>query len=393
MVSYGEYLRVRKNYRSPPDGVKVPLAPGPAGRSPSQFSHFLPSPNGAQASYKRAMPLFAALVVSALVGTPTQRVLLLQDRAQEAFEQTIVHQTLVQELLNDPQVDLQLPDVPAQATVRGAELRRVGCDELAQGRRDLQHRRLAEARLMANRAAQKLWRVASLTGEVAPWLHARTLQAAVLASQGHPIHARSLLTEIYAMDPGFDDPFLHHATLRQAITAARRTLARRSQVTLTVQASTSNAALWVDGRFVGFGLATVRVAAFTPHVALATLSGHTPRASTVSPEVNTPVHLELVPLAPALNTSFDEMVQASVLPEAFPDPNSDLFVSHNPTRVWVLRYAQGGLHLAAFDMTTGRRHDLTALALITDLADARRAARQLLVQPPAVPALERPPRS
>jgi hypothetical protein len=330
---------------------------------------------------------FFWLLLLMTTGSEPERVLLLQDPNTASLEQVAVHHTLVQNLLADPGVDVII-DRPVSPTLRRAvTLRQQASLSLAEARRFLQALQPQAAANSAGSAAQRFRRVATLTGDVLPLTEALALQATAYLWLGHTHATQVVLEQLLSLDPDYaPDTSLYNPAMQKTFRKSRRRVNRKARHTLQVHAIPAHSAIFVDGRFLGFGSGSLEVVRDAPHYIVAMAERHSPRAVAFDPRTaasDAPVELALVPDAATDDAgSYAHLIAASQLETAFPDPGGALLRAWSIDTVLVLAYSEGALRLTSFDLRAGQRHHTDAPAAITDLRDAALAAEKLVANAP-----------
>lgn len=353
------------------------------------------------------MWFFLSLVSVALSVSPPERLLLIEDTDQPNFERALIHQALLINLLRDPSVAL-VPSGSWPPHVHRSVALQETADLLANdARRYLHALDPKSAAISASAARMRYSRVAALTGDLTGLAEALSLEAAAHLLQGHKNLARGALTELYTLEPTFlPDPALYNRSMQQAALEVGQEVQRASTrpVSLVGRIATDaqngsapgQAAVFVDGHFLGFGSQT---AALNPsvrhHLWFAPHDGE-PQGGFLCPpkgSASLPDDCAWV-LWPSQEsdrrvgqTAYGHVVAASRLATGQVDPHHPSLAARRIDTVLVLAYADGALRLTTFELRSGQRRQTQAAALVTNLWDVARIADTLRAAPPPLAAV------
>ena len=345
------------------------------------------------------MPSTVVLLLSALLAQApvTQRVVLISDPAAPSFEQSLVRHMLMQNLLTDASQEV-VSDIPtAPGEHHASRLRRRARHEMQRAREELDVLSLEGALVSAAKARQKLLRVARLTGDITDLPESLALIACSLLLQGATAPAAHVVQELLQYDPDWrPDPAHFNPAMLARVHAAKVALSTAPTRQLHVRATRPEAALFVDGSFVGFGQARVSIVQQVPHLvwALAPNGQHAssfleafagPRGRRGDPAPSLTLYVTLNDVVPALPwpaSRFDALIAASRTAEPMAPLAAPALAAINVKRAFVLAYRQGELTLTHLQLEAAVRRRVRVPAIVTDLKDAKEVAEQLLAEPP-----------
>ena len=329
--------------------------------------------------------------------------LLLADPAHTSFEQQVVQQALLVELLANPGVQL-VADAPVPASLRAtAALRQAGAAQLERGWSRMRDLHPEAAAVCAAMATQKFERVAARSGDVAPLVDGLALQAAAYLHAGAPAAAGRVLAQLLTLRPEWAPAgWLYNPNMQRAVAQARRTLQALPRRHVTVVTACKDAAVFVDGSFAGFGDVTVEMCTELPHylyvlpsrgeptgTRLVVPAGDADSDAEAPPTSAMRVHLvpRHAPPNDVASSRYASVFAAAHATDGLVEPTLPALAAASVQDVWVLSYAQGQLVLTRFDLTSGRRHERATAAVVTSLREATELAQALLAPPEADPPL------
>lgn len=351
------------------------------------------------------MPSMVVLLLSAaLAHAPTpERTVLWNDPAATSFEQTLVRHMLMQTLATDASTPVWSNVRLAAHERRAMRLRRRAVRHLTHAYHLMDTLSVDAAMVEAAQARQKLTRVALLSGDTLPLCESLTLLSAALLLQGATRAGQQVLEELLVLEPAFDpSPALFNPAMLERVQRTRARLARAPRRPLDVRVAKAGAALFVDGAFVGFERAHLDVIAHVPHLVWALGADGQHTAMRLQPDAEPDgegavvVTLALDAPAPAPELApqrLEPALEASRSPTLGIQLHSPALRAMRVNRVLVLAYGHGELTLTHLRLHPIERRRVRAPALLTDLREADRIAKQLLAEPPALVPLPVPPRS
>ena len=294
-----------------------------------------------------------------------QRVLLLADDASSSLEQQSVAQVLTAKLMADPSIELLTPE-PLPPSLQRADLLRTQAQRsLAQARRALESLEPFVAEREAAYAVMRLERAAMLAGDLGDLPESLGLLAAALLHLDAPTRALHTLVRLLVLDPEWQPDAGHYSPDMLAhITRARRRLKTLPQRQVAIDAGDARAALFVDGKFVNFGKAKVTLAADVTHFLWAQPEqGFAHGQTLMLGRSRAPQEVALaLPQAGQIAAShqlrFRPLIEASLNPQGFVNAHSALLSGMRVDEVWVLGYDAGMVRLTAFELRSGRRHQV-----------------------------------
>lgn len=332
------------------------------------------------------LPSVVVFWAASLASAAVPPVVVLTEPGPPSLEQQLVHQALVDEVLQTPGQDA-VADRPLPAAARRANaLRCAGEAHLVAAHRALRTLHPEAAAEQAAMATRKHTRLAVLTGDVAPLQQSLALEAAAYLHAGAHPAARRALTELLALSPDWrPDPSLYNPPMQRTVERVRQAVLARAVRAVQLHTAMQQAALFVDGVFAGFGEAHVELAVGVPHYVW-TLPPH----GEGSGDVVVPARTEgaeplVVTLAPRLGPDlrdvtphFGSVYAAAAASNGFTEPSLPVLAATGAREVMVLGYHDGVLRLVHFDLVRGRRQERQEAAIITQLQEARQAAKSLL---------------
>ena len=313
--------------------------------------------------------------------TGPARILVLQDDAShQSAALSMAHRAMQTQLLSDP-ARILVSEQPAAVPVsNAAELHLAAQADLGAGLNAFHALQLDQAADSYSAAVQKLQRVAALTGDLAGLPGALSMLAATLLLMNEPQAATPVLARLRALQPALPLPA---SVFNPDTAAAARRVAKRlaPPQDFTVRAFPPGGEIWIDGQFAGGETAAPHLDPTVPHYVFITHGSAPPLASVIDPTLpNAPsTYSFTLPEAlaqhlPNQSAPFSDALQAARSPAAFPNPDAPSLQDLQPDEIWVLRANPTTLECIRFQLTTGRRTDLT-LPLPGSWPEAHRVAQ------------------